>query len=141
MSIIRVSVNGKVSIHEVTNEEYLEFNEELYGLVGNGCSYLEHVMPKRLYKKLHHSNNPYAGGVSMLVDEEGCLKPNKTNIIASWLYETDKHNMPIMGNVLFVGETFGDNGICFCGLDKEVEEKLYLQLTELAKKINGKAEL
>lgn len=136
MSIIRVSTNGKVTIHEIPNEAYLEFNEELYSLVGNGCGFLEHVMPKRLYKELRHSNDPYTGkGISMLVDEEGCLKPNEMNVIASWLYETDKHNMPIMGNVLFVGETFKDNGICFCGLDNEVEKQLYTQLTELTKKI------
>lgn len=136
MSIIRVSTNGEVTIHQVTNDAYLEFNEELYSLVGNGCGFLEHVMPKRLYKELRHSNDPYTGkGISMLVDEEGCLKPNETNIIASWLYETDKHNMPIMGNVLFVSETFKDNGICFCGLDNEVEKQLYTQLTEIGKKI------
>lgn len=142
MGIIRVSTNGKITIHSIPNEAYLEFNEELYSLVGNGCGFLEHVMPKRLYKELRHSNDPYTGkGISMLVDEEGCLKANETNVIASWLYETDKHNMPIMGNVLLVSETFKDNGICFCGLDKEVEEKLYLQLTELAKRFDRKVKL
>ena len=37
--------------------------------------------------------------VSMLIDEEGRLKPNTPNLIGSYLYKTDEHNQPIVGNV------------------------------------------
>ena len=42
--------------------------------------------------------------VSMLIDEEGRLKPNRANLIGSYLYEYDKHGCPILGNILFIGE-------------------------------------
>lgn len=64
----------------------------------------------------------------MLIDEEGLLKKNEPNLIGSYLYETDKHGHPIMGNVLFVGERWNDDGIDFCGIEDSVFEELRMQL-------------
>ncbi|GEM_PF-231837 len=124
MSIIRVSVDREISVHEVSLN-----NKMLCELIGNNCDCVEQVLPRRLYSELNHTNDPGSSkGVVMLVDEEGLLKENKMNVLASYLYEVDKHGSPIMGNVLFVGIKYENMGISFCELDKDVEKKLYEQL-------------
>lgn len=72
--------------------------------------------------------------VSMLIDEEGRLKPNKANLIGSYLYEFDKHGCPIVGNILFIGEKMGDDGVEFCGIS---EENFSLLETELKNMITA----
>ena len=52
----------------------------------------------------------------MLVDEEGYYHDLPVNFIASWLYETDKHGYPILGDVLIIGEYLDSDGIAFSGL-------------------------
>ena len=69
--------------------------------------------------------------VSMLIDEEGLLKENEPNPVGSYLYETDRHGHPIMGNILFVGEEWGSDGIDFCGIEDSVFENLKLQLAHM----------
>lgn len=53
---------------------------------------------------------------------------NKANLIGSYLYEFDKHGCPIVGNILFIGEKMGDDGVEFCGI---CEENFSLLETEL----------
>ena len=72
--------------------------------------------------------------VSMLIDEEGRLKPNKANLIGSYLYEFDKHGCPIVGNILFIGEKMGYDGVEFCGIS---EENFSLLETELKNMITA----
>jgi hypothetical protein len=68
----------------------------------------------------------------MLIDEEGRLKEKPVpNLIGSYLYETDKHNNPIMGNILFVGEEWSGDGIDFCGIEESVFNMLELQLNNM----------
>ena len=62
------------------------------------------------------------------IDEEGRLKQNTANLIGSYLYKTDVHNQPIVGNVLFVGEEWNNDGIDFCGLEEETFKLLELEL-------------
>lgn len=69
--------------------------------------------------------------VSMLIDEEGLLKENEPNLIGSYLYEADRHGHPIMGNILFVGEEWGSDGIDFCGIEDSVFQILELQLNNM----------
>lgn len=91
-------------------------------------------MPSRLYSELHMKDHPTkvpGQCVSMLIDEEGLLKENEPNPIGSYLYETDRHGHPIMGNVLFVGEEWGGDGIDFCGIEDSVFEKLERQLNNM----------
>ena len=45
-------------------------------------------------------------------------------VAGSYLYETDRHGHPIMGNILFVGEEWGSDGIDFCGIEDSVFENL-----------------
>ena len=73
--------------------------------------------------------------VEMLVDEEYLCRDNKPeiNMIGSYLYESDKHGSPILGNVLFVGLAYGeDGGIDFTGIEGETFKKLYEQLLTIS---------
>ena len=68
----------------------------------------------------------------MLIDEESLLNRKlKENFIASYLYETDRHNVPIKGTVLFVGEQWTDDGIDFCGIEENKCERLKAELQEM----------
>ena len=118
-----------MTVHEFPSGGYAKENQFLRGLIGNHCDIYEHVMPERLYTELHMKNHPTKVSgqcVSMLIDEEGLLKENEPNLIGSYLYGTDRHSHPIMGNILFVGEEWGSDGIDFCG----IEESTYKNLKE-----------
>ena len=134
MKIIRISTNNEISVHDFPEGNHTEQNRVLRELIGDGCCIYEHVMPRRLYTDLHMKNRPTrlpGQCVSMLVDEEGGLKEGAPNLIGSYLYETDKPGYPIMGNVLFVGEQWDENGIDFCGIEASTFTVLHLQLNKL----------
>lgn len=134
MKLIKISTDLKLTVHKFPSGSHAEQNEFLRNLIGNHCRIYEHIMPNRLYSDLHIKSSPtkVAGQcVSMLIDEEGLLKENEPNLIGSYLYETDKHGDPIMGNVLFVGEEWGGDGIDFCGIEDSVLEKLEQQLSNM----------
>ena len=121
MKIIKVSTELEMSVHEFPEGTMREQNKVLYGLIGNGCDLVEHVMPKRLYTELKMPSSPVKEPgkcVSMLIDEEGRLKPNKANLIGSYLYEFDKHGCPVE----------------FCGIS---EENFSLLETELKNMITA----
>ena len=56
----------------------------------------------------------------MLVDEEFYFHCDETklNKIASWLYETDRHGYPILGNALIIGEKYGNAELSFAKCQK-----------------------
>ncbi len=130
-NLIKISTDLKLTVHEFPTGGYVEENQFLRNLIGNRCYVYEHIMPSRLYSELHMKDRPTKVDgqcVSMLIDEEGLFKKNEPNLIGSYLYETDKHGHPIMGNVLFVGERWNDDGIDFCGIEDSVFEELRMQL-------------
>lgn len=135
MKLIKISTDMELSVHEFPTGSHSEQNKVLRELIGNNCDLYEHVMPKRLYTDLNMLNRPtkIAGQcVSMLVDEEGLIKEGMVpNLVASYLYETDKHRIPIMGNVLFVGEEWTGDGIDFCGIEESVFKVLELELNNM----------
>lgn len=136
--IIRISTENEISIHD-----YPAKFEELYTLIG--CRTVEHIMPRRLYTELKMSSRvsgKHPGRcVSMLIDEEGLLKENpQPNLVASFLYEADKHQHPIVGNVIFVGDTYKGDGVDFCGIDDTVFYDLFRSLKTLCEKAKGIAE-
>ena len=107
MRIIRISTDNEISIHDFPDGSYQEQNEKLRELIGPCCEIYEHVMPNRLYTELGASNKVgkiKGNCVSMLVDEEGDYHQLDENIVGCYLYETDKHGNPILGNILIVGE-------------------------------------
>lgn len=134
MRIIKISVDMKLSVHEFPGGTHEEQNQFLQELIGNSCRIYEHVMPDRLYTELHMFDRPSkipGQCVSMLIDEEGRLKENMPNLIGSYLYRAEQHGCPIMGNILFVGEEWGSDGIDFCGIEDSVFELLELKLKNL----------
>lgn len=143
MKIIRVSTDLEITVHDFPTGTTAEQNQAIRELIGNDCRLYEHVMPNRLYTVLKMSNrvSEVPGKcVSMLVDEEGLLKPNKLNRIGSYLYKTDEHGCPIAGNILFVGETWGGDGIDFCGIEEKTFNTLHLKLQKMAMCMKTKEE-
>lgn len=124
---------------EVKELEYPTGNSEwskLTEYIGNDCSLLEHVQPRRLYTRIGASleiKGVAGSKVSMLVDEEFSYHcdDDKINKIASWLYESDRHGYPILGNVLIVGEKYEGLAISFCAMSDEQFAIVYPKLKEL----------
>ena len=142
MQIIRISTDNKISVHDFPSGSLQEQNQALRELIGPRCEMLEHVLPKRLYtdlmvpRKVMRENG---GFVSMLVDEDGAAHGLDINTAGSWLYETDRHGWPILGNILFTGEKLADGGVEFCGISPKRFEVLYRQLKEITEKAGGEA--
>lgn len=138
MKIIKISVDNEISVYPFPTGTINEENHALNEMIGNYCSLYEHVMPRRLYTELGavaNVTNIDGEAVAMLVDEEGGLKENSLNIVASFLYESDRHGHPIMGNVLLVGKKWEGSGVSFCGIaDKEFAD-LYSKLDSLVKRV------
>lgn len=129
MKLIKISTDLELTVHDFPTGTHSEQNDYLRGLIGNDCELYEHVMPERLYTDLKMKDRPTkipGQCVSMLIDEEGRLKPNTPNLIGSYLYKTDEHNQPIVGNVLFVGEEWSGDGIDFCGLEEDEKNAMIL---------------
>ena len=134
MKLIKISTDLEMTVHEFPEGSHEQQNEFLRELIGNHCRIYEHIMPNRLYSDLHMTDHPTkvpGQCVSMLIDEEGLLKENEPNLIGSYLYGTDRHGHPIMGNVLFVGEKWESDGIDFCGIEDSVFQLLELQLNNM----------
>ncbi|MCD7824578.1 MAG: hypothetical protein LUH14_01200 [Clostridiaceae bacterium] len=135
MKLIRISTDLELTVHEFPEGSHEEQNEFIRELIGNYCRIYEHIMPTRLYEDLHMKNHPTKVSgqcVSMLVDEEGLLKEAVIpNLIGCYLYKTDQHGNPIVGNILFVGEVWTEDGIDFCGIEEETFKLLELELNNM----------
>ena len=59
------------------------------------------------------------------------------NGVGSFLYETDKHGSPIMGNILIVGEVWTGDGIDFCGMSEQQFNILYPEIRGINKESEG----
>lgn len=137
MKIIRITADNEISTHEFPEGSISVVNSQLYDLIGPKCDLMEHIMPKRLYTVLGASNRPskeLGSCTSMLMDEEACYHDLEVNVVASWLYESDLHGHPIMGNILVIGEYWGSDGVEFCGMSDEQYNLLYPKLEALTKK-------
>lgn len=144
MNLIRITTDLDLTVHEFPDGTYDQQNEALRRLIGQHCDIYEHVMPKRLYTKLGVKRTPSnipGRCVCMLVDEEGGLKELEPNMAGSYLYETDKHGNPILGNILLVGEKWDREGLDFCGIDDAVFESLKLQLDSVILKMKEQMEV
>lgn len=131
MKIIRISTELEMTVYNYPTGTISQQNRALRELIGNGCDIFEHVRPRRLYTELHmESDLTKEPGqcVSMLIDEGGCFKENKPNLVGSYLYETDRHGHPIMGNILFIGEERRGGEPGFCGINDSVFKLLESQL-------------
>lgn len=141
MKLIKVSTDLKLTVHDFPTGSYVEQNQFLRELIGNDCSIYERILPDRLYTdlRMYAYPSPIPGQcVSMLIDEEGRLKDNVPNLVGSYLYRTEQHGCPIMGNILFVGEKWSEDDVDFCGIEDSVFELLELELKNLIFKIDKK---
>lgn len=137
MKIIKISTDNEVSIHDFPEGSFLKQHRVLRGLIGPRCELYERVTPERLYTELGASNEASTkkgARVSMLIDEEACYHDLEDNLVGSWLYGADKHGNAIRGNILFVGETWSEDGVDFCGIAEDQFAMLLPKLTELAEK-------
>lgn len=130
MKLIKITTENQISVHDFPEGSFMERNMALRDHIGPKCELYEHVMPKRLYKELHGSSKR-GNCVSMLVDEDGHYHDLPENLVASWLYESDKHGYPILGNVLIVGEKREGSVISFCGIPGDQFDLLFPQLRKL----------
>lgn len=139
MKIIKINTNLELTTHEFPEGSIQEQNDALRDLIGDGCGIYERVMPRRLYTDLHmeaRTTGIPGQCVSMLVDGEGLSKDSVSpNPVGCYLYETDKHGCLIVGNILFVGEKWDDDGIDFCGIDRNVFDVLEAQLKDIIYKM------
>ena len=137
--LVRVSTDLQVTIHDYPEGSCQIQNKALRKLIGKDCDLYESVSPKRLYSRVKIGKKMEKEGhrMVMLVDEEGLLKSLESNILGSWLYETDKHGYPIAGNILFVGTKYTGMGIDFCGISEDAAESLKKEFEEQIAK--GKA--
>ena len=133
MRIIKISAGGDISLHEFSDDI-----GTLRALIGPECTTAEHVRPMRLYTALGggvECTRNQGEAVAMLVDEEGYYHDLPVNLIASWLYETDKHGYPILWDVLIIGEYLDSDGIAFSGLCNTQIQLLLPQLMNLSDQI------
>lgn len=130
MKLIKLDTKGHVLSLDFPSGSRRSQTLQLKELIGPECDYLERVCPMRLYTALgctHTTSYEHPGkAVCMLVDEEFLIRkpPQERNIIASWLYETDIHHYPILGNALIVGQCWEDDGIDFCGIEDAEHDRI-----------------
>lgn len=130
MKMIKITTENQISVHDFPEGNFGEQNQVLRNHIGPKCELYEHVMPKRLYSELRGSRQR-GNCVSMLIDEDGHYHELPENLVASWLYESDKHGYPILGNVLIVGEKWEGSGISFGGIPGDQFDLLFPQLRKL----------
>ena len=77
-----------------------EFSEPAYKSIGEAVGgWIEVVRPVRL-------GRPYC----MVVNEEGLLRNLPMNVLGSFLYGTDNHGSPILGDIVLLREGINSDG-------------------------------
>lgn len=122
--LIKIYTDNRVDILAFPDDSGSGIYEKLNKLIGESCTGFEQVYPRRLYKELGQSA-VYGRRVHMLVDEDGYRKELPINLIASWLYGTDIHQNPILGDVLIVREVLREGSIDIIGLEERQGMELF----------------
>lgn len=128
--ILKITTDNKVTKLEYPKLKGLDLVHWLSQQI-SGCECIEGVRPLRLYSDMMISPAPtkqLGSSVAMVIDEDGYAHEQDVNIIGSWLYKTDYHGSPILGDILIVGEYINDEGIDFCELSDENMDKLYRRI-------------
>jgi len=90
MQAILIKTNNEVIIGDFTFEQMR--NQFKSG-------YAEAVKPKKLDRRFF-----------MVIDDEGLLNGSPQNIVGCYLYETEKHGSPIVGDIFICADAGGDFG-------------------------------
>jgi hypothetical protein len=115
LKAILIKTTGECREIELNDEEplYKEMRKHIGG-------HMEHVLPRRL-------EEPYC----LIVNEEGLLLHLQRNPIASYLYETDKHGYPIVGNVVIMKDGYRNGEPDIVGLDDDDIMELAVVLNDV----------
>lgn len=107
MKGIVITASGELSVQD--------FSAPLYKSVGDAVDgWIENVHPRGL-------SFPYC----MIVNEEGLLRNLPYNAVGSYLYETQKHGSPILGNIVIMKEGMTPEGPDIIGLSDDDVNTLY----------------
>lgn len=102
MLALKITTTGEISRVELTTTPFFEAVKKEIG------GYMEIVKPMRL-------KEPYV----MIVDEEGLLKQLPLKKTGSYLYKTDEHGQPIVGDILIMKFGYTEEGPDVMGLDEK----------------------
>ena len=107
-----------------------DFADPLYKTVGAAVDgYIEHVRPIRL-------EEPFC----MIVNEEGRLRGLPRNLTGSFLYGTDIHCEPIVGNIVIMKDGYRNGEPDIVGLTDEEIERVQSSMSTLLKSLRPKGE-
>lgn len=86
---VKITTDNKISVVDIpwTREEW-------YEVIGGGCDIVETVKTQRMF-------DLFRTPILMIIDEEGLIREQELNLVASLLYGMDEHGHPIVGNVIF----------------------------------------
>ena len=115
MIALRVTTDFKIEKIELKEPSRESLRKALGG-------YPELVRPRRLAR-------PYC----MLVDDKGLLKDLQLNSVGSYLYETDKHNQPIVGDIFIMREANSIDGSILVGLQESDIDSLMVQVSRIVR--------
>lgn len=108
--VIVITTDNELRTEDYPSGDWRARHTALTGMIGKGCR------------------------PNMLVDEDGYGHEQEVNIVGSWLYQTDIHGCPILGDIIIAGETDVGDGLDFIGLTDDQFKHLLPQLTELCEK-------
>ena len=86
MKTLKISANNEISIIDVNFDDFRSIQKALGG-------HFETVHTEKM-------GNYFQGPVIMLVDEYGYFKNLPLNRFGSWMYDTQRHGYPILGDVI-----------------------------------------
>ena len=107
-----------------------DFADPLYKTVGAAVDgYIEHVRPMRL-------KEPFC----MVVNDEGRLRGLSRNLVGSFLYGTDLHGEPVVGNIVIMKDGYRNGEPDIVGLTDEEIERVQSSMSTLLKSLRPKGE-
>ncbi len=87
MKTIKISADNKISIVDVDFDDYKAIQREIGG-------YIETVKTQKMF-------DYFGRPVLMLVDEDGYMKNLEINTVGSFLYDLERHGLPVLGDIIF----------------------------------------
>ena len=107
-----------------------DFADPLYKTVGAAVDGdIEHVRPMRL-------KEPFC----MVVNDEGQLRGLSRNLVGSFLYGTDLHGEPVVGNIVIMKDGYRNGEPDIVGLTDEEIERVQSSMSTLLKSLRPKGE-
>ena len=116
MKLIKITPCGEVFLAPYEGKDILKALRHLINAYKDIT--VEHIRPRRLY-------NFAPQKTCMMVDEEGLLKGLDPNPIGSFLYESDIHGWPIVGNIVIAWEDTVDGEYDITGIPDNIAEGLF----------------